>query len=89
MFKLFIVAALLAVASAKPGIVANTIAYSAPVVSHGVVAPIAAAPYAVAAPIARVAAAPVAIPAPVAYSTGAEITVHAEPVEQHGYKIVY
>jgi hypothetical protein len=85
-----VIAAALAVAAAEPGIIASHVAYSAPIISHNVAvaAPVAAAPLTVAAPIARFAA-PVAIPAPVAYSTGAEITVSAEPVEQHGYKIVY
>lgn len=70
----------------------------APLAYSAIAAPLAAAPViaapaplALPAPIARVAVAPapVAIPAPVTYNTGVEVSVAAEPVEQHGYKIVY
>lgn len=57
--------------------------------------PVAAAPavtYAAApAPVAYTAAAPVAYaaPGPITYQTGAKVVNKYEPVEQHGYHIVY
>ncbi|XP_059476215.1 vitelline membrane protein Vm34Ca-like [Neocloeon triangulifer] len=99
MYKLFVLAAVLAVAAAGnilpypyagayAGYAAHPLAYSANL----------AAPYAysapIAAPVAYSAAAPLAysaaaIPAPVAYTSGYKVSYATEPVEQHGYKIAY
>lgn len=67
---------------------APAVAYSAPAVSYSAPAVSYAAPaVAYSAPV----AAPVAysVPAAHSYVSGYNVAVHAEPVEQHGYKIVY
>lgn len=91
-----VVAAVLAIAAAQPGLlapavplahsaylphVAAPLAYSAPALAT----PLAYSAHHVAAPL----AAPVAVPAPYAINTGVAVNVHAEPVEQHGYQIAY
>lgn len=96
-----VLAAVLAVAAAKPA--PGLLAYSAglPAIHHGGViaaaplaysAPAIAAPVAYSAPVA-VAAAPAvtaySVPAAHTYVSGYNVAVHAEPVEQHGYKIAY
>ncbi|CAB3377833.1 Hypothetical predicted protein [Cloeon dipterum] len=103
MYKLFVFAAVLAVAAAgvpsfgalpypyaaAPLAYSSHYAYGAPLAYNA--APL-AYNHAIAAPaVAAYAAAPVAYaaPAPVTYATGQKITYSAEPVEQHGYKIAY
>ncbi|XP_034250100.1 vitelline membrane protein Vm26Ab-like [Thrips palmi] len=103
MYKLVVLAAVLAVAAAKPA--PGLLAYSGvPALHSGVIAasplaysaysaPAIAAPLAYSAPVAVAApvAAPVAysVPAAHSYVSGYNVAVHAEPVEQHGYKIAY
>ncbi|CAG7833061.1 unnamed protein product [Allacma fusca] len=93
MFKIVALLALVAVATAAPGLVAGVLPASTGPLTYAVAAPVAVAhaPVALAAPatIAVAHSAPVAIPAPVAYSTGVKVVHTYEPVEQHGYKIAY
>ena len=92
-FFQIVLACVLAVAAAapQPGVIAGSpLAYAAPgliaapglVGAHGLYA---------AGPAISYAAAPAAVhyAAPATYSTGSIVTYHAEPVEQHGYKIAY
>ncbi|XP_046403541.1 uncharacterized protein LOC124169101 [Ischnura elegans] len=87
MYKLVVLAALVAVATA--GLLpANTLPFTtyahAPLAYAA--API-AAPVAYSAPIAY--SAPAVIPAPITYQTGYKVETEVEPVEQHGYSIKY
>ncbi|XP_071455225.1 larval/pupal cuticle protein H1C-like [Hetaerina americana] len=86
MYKLVVLAALVAVASA--GLLpAATLPIATPF-AYAHHAPLAyAAP--IAAPIATAYAAPAVIPAPVTYHTGYKVETEVEPVEQHGYSIKY